>query len=262
MLPFGINFEYFDIQKHLDDGGLAVTAIDNSIVILKKDEKIKVLDLSDVSWTFNGKFLPSVYNLLSIVGALIGYGNGSILPEFIGALKKSKLDPSYGRLVVLKNKQNVTILADYAHEKQSLKSVAKLAGGLKQSEANQVIGVLRLAWDRTDKLIEETAKYIANDYDYFVIYDKIDGYWHNPNEAYNKAKYRFTQEVGKVSGIMADTLREELGNNKVTRILREDEAIKEAAKLAKPGDVAVIIVNDDIKRSIDFIKLYFKAELV
>jgi hypothetical protein len=46
----------------------------------------------------------------------------------------------------------------------------------------------------------------------------------------------------------------------VIRIIREDEAIQHAASIAKEGDVVVHIVNDDIQRSVNWLRDYFKAD--
>ncbi len=262
LIPFGLTFEYFDLPAHLAKGGQVLTVKAGKVVLLQGDATRELFDVSDIVWTFEGKFLPSVYNLLAVTGALIGYGEGEISSILIQALIDSRLDPYSGRLTLLRNEQGVTILADYAHEKQSLKSVGDLAHELKKSPENKVIGVLRLAWDRTEDLIEDTARYIAPVYDSFVIYDKIDGFWRQPSTRYRTGQREFTQEVGKISTIFADELIKSRDADSVTRIVREDEAIAEAAKQAKPGDVVVFIVNDDIKRSIDFIKTTFNAELV
>jgi len=263
LLPFGLNFQHFDLEKHLAAGGNALTLDDQQNVVLHKGKETQVLfDAKDVNWTFQAAYEPSLYNLLAITAALLAYCEMSLPEKVKKALLESKLDPSGGRLVLMKNTAGVTVLGDYAHEKQSLKTIAQLAHELTASPDNQVIGVLRLTWDRTESLIRETAHFIADDYDQFVIYDKIDGHWRQPSSRFRTGQREFTQEVGKISKLFSDALIEKRGEEVVTRILREDEAIAEAAKLAKPGDVVVHIVNDDIQRSLDFLTKSFQAELV
>ncbi len=262
LIPFGLEFKHFDIAKHRKSGGTALTVLEGKIILFEGAKSTELLDLKDISWTFDGNFIPSVYNLLAVVGALIGYGEGTLNPALIFALKASRLDPYSGRLTLLKNSDNVLILADYAHEKQSLQSVANLANTLKKDSNNKVIGVLRLAWDRTPELIEDTAFYIADSYDTFVIYEKIDGFWRQPSVRFRTHQRQFTQEVGKVSTLFTEALTQKRDKKDITTILREDEALKFAATIANPGDVVVFIVNDDIKRSIDFVKETFNADFV
>jgi cyanophycin synthetase len=262
LLPFGLEFAHFDIQKHLKEGGYALTTDGKDVVLLHGSDQQTLFDYSSIGWTFRGKFKPSVYNLLAVTGALLSYGNMQFPDEIKQALLSSYLDHDSGRLTLLENKAGVTVLADYAHEKQSLKSVAELAHALKKAPENKVIGVLRLAWDRDDALISDTAHYIANSYDRFVVYDKIDGYWRQPSERYRTYQRQFHQAVGKISQQFSDVLVEARSRDEVTRILREDEALEEAARIAQPGDVVVFIVNDNITRSLGFVKDKFRADFV
>lgn len=255
LLPCGITFEHFDIQTHLSAGGVALTVNAEHHVVLRTNEgDTSLVDLRNIPWTFNGTFAPSVWNILSAVGALYAFYQGDLPDGFKEIVESVRLDPYGGRLTLLRNENNVTILADYAHEKVSLSLVGELARTQTANDGN-VIGVVRLAHDRSDELMQETGRAIASHYDTFVVYDKIDGH-------FRKARYaaRFPQIVGRTSEIFANAIQSV--NPQTERILREDEAIARAAEIAKPGDVVVVIVNDDIERSINFIKDSFKAEFV
>jgi UDP-N-acetylmuramyl tripeptide synthase len=184
-----------------------------------------------------------------------GYCDG-VLPEGIrGVFESVRLDPYGGRLTLLENKDGVKILADYAHEKISLGMVGRLAR-TQIEPGKKVIGVVRLAHDRTDELMRETGKSIATEYDQFVVFDKIDGFWRQATRKGSK----FTEVVGRTSEIFSEAIKSV--NPNVERIIREDEAIERAAQIAQPGDIVVIIVNDDIHRSIEFIKKSFKADFM
>jgi hypothetical protein len=87
------------------------------------------------------------------------------------------------------------------------------------------------------------------------VYDKLDGYWRKPAAPFID---RYPQIVGRTSEVLAAGVKEI--NPQVTRIVREDEAIAFAAAQAKPHDVVVVILNDDVERSLGFIKEAFKAE--
>lgn len=255
LVPCGITFEAFDIASHLEKGGVAITLNPAHEVVLRSSEGDTVLaDLKVIPWTFNGVFVPSVWNMISAIGALYGYFKGQLPEGFKEAVESVRLDRYGGRLTMLENEKGVKILADYAHEKVSLALVGQLAR-TKTAENGKVIGVVRLAHDRTDELMRETGEAIASSYDQFVVYDKIDGHFRPAKDA-----ARFPQIVGRTSEIFSDAIKSV--NPHVERILREDEAIARAAELARPGDVVVVIVNDDIKRSIGFIKDKFKAEFI
>lgn len=258
ILPFGLNFKHFDINKHIEDGGSAVTIEEGWVVIINKNDKNKIIALSDLTWTFDGYFEPSVYNAMASIAGVYAYLKEDIPTNLRDVLASVKLDPYGGRLTLLDNKQGVKILADYAHEKVSLTKVAQLAHNLK-NEGGQVIGVVRLAYDRTDDLIRDTGNSISTEFDKFIVYDKIDGYWRKPSQPGHSRKF-VHQEVGRISELFNQAIK--VKNPNTERILREDEAIARAAEIAKPGDVVVVIVNDDIKRSIGFIQKYFNAEFI
>lgn len=254
-VPFGINFEFFDLDAHLAAGGVAVTVNDAHEVVLRSSDGDRVIvSLSAIPWTFNGTFQPSVWNAMAAIGALYGHYKGQLPDNFREAFEAVRLDPYGGRLTLLHNNEGVTILADYAHEKVSLSLVGDLARNQVQP-GGKVIGVVRLAHDRTDELMRETGRTIASHYDQFVVYDKIDGHFRPGKES-----IWYPQIVGRTSQIFADAIAEV--NPNVERIIREDHALDRAVELAKPGDVVVHIVNDDIQQSIDFIREKFKAEFV
>jgi len=258
LVPVGITFSAFDIEHHLQSGGVVFTINDNKEVVLKRVGNEEVIaDLRQIPWAFGGEFTPSVWNILSAIAALYGYFKGELPTGFRQAVESVRLDKDGGRLTLLESPNGVKILADYAHEKVSLALVAQLARSL-TAPGGRVIGVVRLAHDRTDELIAETGEIIAKEYDRLIVYDKIDGFLRKPDNAGKGS--RFKQVTGRTSQVLTEAIQRT--NSNVTRIVREDEAITYAAEQAESGDVVVVIVNDDIRRSIGFITSSFKAEFV
>jgi cyanophycin synthetase len=256
LVPFGLKFD--SVKRHLAEGLSAVMVDDGWVVMASGQRRQKIVKVSDVAMTFEGHFTPSVYNLMAVVGGLYGFFGGKLPTDLGKVLKSYRLNSQDGRLTLFKSKdRNVKILADYAHEKYSLREVGKLARQL-AGAGGRSIGVVRLAYDRTDELIRETGQYIANDFDSFVVYDKIDGYWRKPRKQLRSRIFK-GEKVGRVSDILHEAIKAK--NSNCERILREDKAVARAAELAGDGDVVVVIVNDDIRRSLDFIKQSFNAEL-
>lgn len=255
-IPVGLTFTNFDLDTHLRNGGVAVTMNEQKQAIIRDAKKdVVVADLAAIPWTFGAKFEPSVWNILSAIGGLYGHYKGHLPPEFRQSMEQVRLDRYGGRLTVLETDNNVKIIADYAHEKVSLTSIARLAR-TQVGEGGRVIGVVRLAHDRTDELITDTGRAIASEYDSLIVYDKIDGYLRKARRKVG----RFVEIEGRTSQVLFDAIHASMPQ--VTRITREDEAIKHAASTAKPGDVVVIIVNDNIERSVNFIQDSFRARFV
>lgn len=256
ILPCGISFEHFDLSAHLEAGGRALTVKDNKVVLMSNTGDEILFDLMAIPWTFNASFMPSVWNLLMAAGAVYALRDQTWSPQTRRVFEAIRLNPYGGRLTLLEAANGARILADYAHEKVSLLEVAKLARQLVKP-TGKVIGITRLANDRTDSLIQETARAVASAYDVNIVFDKIDGHYRQPRQVRSQ---RFPESVGRVSKIYAEAMLPV--NQRVERIIREDEAVQRAAELAGPNDVVVYIVNDDVKRSIGFARQYFKAEFV
>lgn len=256
LLPFGFEFSNFNITEHLNTGGHALTCKDGKVILLTKDSEKVLFEVSAIPWTFNGNFQPSLWNLLSAAGAVHAFFGGEYDASALKAAFESvRLDKYGGRLTVLQAKNGATIIADYAHEKVSLAQVAQLARSI--NKEGSVIGVVRLAHDRTDELMRETGRVVGKSFDKLVVYEKIDGYWRKP---INTNSARFPQVIGRTSEIFTAGIAEI--NQQVMRILREDEALIYAAEITGPNDVVVVIVNDNIERSIEFIQKSFEAEFV
>ncbi len=202
--------------------------------------------LSAFSWLAVGHE-PSRYSLGFVYAALFASLSETDFQKAVEALKTYHYDQDGGRMVEIVTK-GPKIILDFAHEKYSLKALAEYAKSLTE-DSGRVIGVVRLAPSRTDELIDDTAEFIATAFDSFVVYDKVDGHWRKPGLV--KGYVDRYEEVGRIANRFAAALHG-AGVNAVVRI-REDEAIKEAIATATPADVIVYIVNDDSKRSRQFL---------
>jgi len=253
LLPVGLTLCHFNVQSHLEKGGAIITVENRFIVLKTKNKSSSLINIADIPWTFNGYFLPSVYNLMFILAGLYAAKNGRLSKKILTTLKDYRLDNTGGRLTLLKNKRGVKILIDFAHEKYSLKEVADLAKKLSQRKA---IGILRLAPDRTDKMLLETGRFIANSFDHIFVYDKIDGIIKNK---YVSTGLTPSRKKGEVSSIFLRGILSKKTDSRAKQIIIEEKAIAEAAKLAEPGDVVVIICGDNHIRTLSYVKKYFQA---
>lgn len=253
LLPVGFKFNKFDLKKHLKKNGKAVTIKDNWIGILSQNKFTKVINVEKISWTFNGLFNPSIWNLMFVIATLYAdSGFKSVPKEQKTLIYNYKLDNTGGRLTIFENKKdNIKVMVDYAHEKYSLKEVGKL---IKKLSSNKTIGVVRLAADRTNKLIDDTAKYISNIYDILVVYDRIDGV---KRKKLVSRKTGIIRKAGETSMVFFNSLKKYKKNkNNVYRVLEEEDAFKKAMSLAESGDYLLHICDSDHNESINIVKKY------
>jgi UDP-N-acetylmuramyl tripeptide synthase len=260
LLPCVFNDDevYFNIEKHIKAGGEALILRDAKIFKRNADGERLVYDAEDLPWTFEGHFKPSMTNLTLTLGAIYAIHDGHFPRGLNDVIDGIRLDPYGGRLTLLKAKSGTTIIADYAHETESLLQVSNLARRIADKQGGKTIAVIRLPYDRTEKLIKKTGQAISKAYDELIVYDKIDGYYRRPEK--RKISAHFTQSVGRVARILGAAISKKNKNTKI--IIREDKALDFAAKEATENDVVVAIVNDDIHRSIDWIREKFAAKFV
>jgi len=257
ILYFGLKQNTARLLKKKNTQGV-VTVEEGNVVYVTNQEKTVIIPVSDVSWTFDGVYEPSVYNLLAIIAITIGYYEGEIPEKLQQVLTEIHPDAHSGRLIRFTCEKDVTLIADYAHEGESLCEMASLGRKLIK-DTGKVIGVVRLAHNRSDAHIKKVAKAIATQYDHLIVYDKIDGHWYTPEEEKQENK-KFPKVVGRTSQVFYDAILAHGGS--VERIVREDEAVEKAASVANDGDAVISIVGDDIDRSIEFLQNNFKAEVM
>lgn len=254
-IPCGRDFTYFDVGSHLSEGGVAVQITDTAINLLSQNGSEALYTYRKDDMTYGGTFLPAILNLAHACGAAYGFFDTQLPASFSDALRALPLDYGDGRMNMMKNKDGVTIIADYAHEKESLSAVANFARQYVSDGAGKLIGVVRLNHERPDETLREFGELAGSLFDSVIVYDKIDGHWRQPAQHGMK---RYPQVAGRTSAIVAEGAASE--NSDTHRIIREDEAIAYSASQAKSGDAVVVIVNDDTARSVGFIKQSFKLD--
>lgn len=253
LLPFGKEFKYFDATAFLKDKKNRLITYDEEHILLKqKGGTVELVDYAKIPMTYQGRYLPSVYNLMAVYGALLAFFEFdlSLLPRINELVGKFAMDKYGARLVNIQARDRIVII-DFAHEKESLREIARLGHQL----GRRVVGVLRLAPDRTNAKIKETAVAIAGSYDKIVIYDKIDG---EKKEAYHNR--RFDRKAGEVSKIFYDSfIAAGKSREDVERIVVERDAIRRAKEISRPEDVIIVISGDDHKETYDSVKENFCA---
>lgn len=280
------NYKSF-IFSHIKDGGMAIYNADDTLVVEQLDKissdktnsigvslinelpnscvvkngSLKIIDdhgkeiftcsTTEFPWLIDD-FAPLRYSLGFVVATLYATLDEHDFIKAIDNLRLYKFDENGGRMVVAQIINGPKVILDFAHEKYSLVEVAKLGHHL-AGKSGRVIGVLRLAPSRTDELITDTAKHIAEWYDEYVIYDKVDGHYRKPGSV--KGVKGKNEAVGKVAELFSSALSTELGSAaSVYKIIREDEAISKAISLSLDSDVIIYIANDDSARSLKFLQ--------
>ena len=255
LIPVGINFSTFKLEKHIEKGGVAITVKNKKIVSISSKGETVLIDLSLAKWTFSGKYEPAVINLMLAVGCVYGE-----MGEFPNSIKKTfeqycSSEENGGRLLCYRNdKKGFSLIVDYAHEKYSLMAISQLASEIKR---NKSIGIIRFAPDRVDKQLRDYSQSIANIFDITIIYDKVDGLTRKPYKNKNHPYYR---KVGEVSDIVFNEIRKySQKKENVYKELTESDSLKKAFLLVEKGDIVVHIFGNDVDESIKLLKKIMKV---
>lgn len=254
LIPCGKDLNYFDIQMHLKNDGKYVKLEENKVVLHDADSQTVLADLNAMDWAFNGAYEPLALNIMYAAAGLYAFNEGNFTEDMRRMIENTSLDPSTGRMVVMKAKNGATIIADFAHEKHSLQAIADLGRKILPS-GGKLRAVVRLSHERPDDVITDTGNEIGRIFDDVVVYDKIDGHFRKPRPPYIK---RYPQVIGRTSEVLAKAIRET--NPHVERIVREDEAIESMANHTGPQDVVIVIANDEVERSLGFMAQSFQTE--
>lgn len=234
--------------QSLDTSEKTMCVIDGDTVrIQAADRTLVAHEIESFAWVKQAH-KPSLYLLGFAYATLYASLTPDVFNRAIVALMNYVYDTKGGRMVQLDVQGGPHVLLDFAHEKFSLQYLAQYARSLAKS--GKITAVLRLAPSRSDELIKDTAKNIVQYFDKFIIYDKVDGHWRQPQTV--KGFTHKQEEIGKVAKNFGKQLTD-VGAKKVEVIVREDLAIKAAIEQSSIGDIVVYIANDDSERSLDFL---------
>ncbi|MGM0629110.1 MAG: Mur ligase family protein [Patescibacteria group bacterium] len=257
IMPTGIDFSFFNIDRHLKNGGEALTLKEGSLLIVSPEKEEKVIDLSSVDWTFNGSYRPAVLNLMLAVSCIYKDQGRKVLMEVKDVFENYTPDEkNAGRMLCYLNREkNIGLIIDYAHEKNSLKEISRLASKLSPGKTT---GVIRFAPDRTDEQLKDYSRETANLFDNVIVYDKIDGVQKKPLKDKRKVSYR---DIGEVSKIVFEEMKNHSHSpSNIHRIVQEKDALKKAFELSRSGDLVIHIYGNDPAESVQMIKDIMGAE--
>lgn len=137
----------------------------------------------------------------------------------------TKIKPIPGRLEIIDQGQDFTVIVDYAHEPASLKQVYQT---LKIFQPQKVIALLGAQGGGRDKRKRLLLGQLANQYADYVIVTNED--------PYDEPPFQIIQEV--MAGVLKDS-QKKLGEN-AWAILDRRQAIRKALSLAHRGDCVIL----------------------
>lgn len=226
---------------------LVVTADSERITIIRTGKSVWSVPLTEIEWIYRGLHEPSLRNVLSVVGALYGFFSGKI-PEKVKRYITGYIpEETGGRMVIKQAPAGYKLILDFAHEGESMSQLGAFAHHFKERPENRVIGVVRLSGERPDQHIITTTHQFAPHYDQLIIRNKRFS-------PFGKTS-KFHRTEGAVADLMVKAAKG-VGVNAL-KTTTERDALQLAARLAKKGDVIVMII-DNAEHSLELAKEVFK----
>lgn len=218
------------LQKHLAEGGMAVLTEPGRggemLVLYDRGARTELLRAADIPATLGGRARFNVLNAMAAVG--MAYGAG-LKPDAIAqALTTfaSTFEQNPGRMNVLRA-HDVTVILDYAHNPEALRNISDLVRRMRDDEGGRVIGMVSIPGDRRDQDILQMGEIAAGGFDVSVFRETPDGRG---------------RPYGQITALMAEgALKAGAPEDAVHKQPEEDEAVRCALALARPGDVVVLM---------------------
>lgn len=232
-------------RQALDDYPTYASADSQGVYIYSNGQRQAGLDYAATPWLLDGMHQPTIRNAMFALAALWGfYGNNERLQKAIAALSEYRFERDGGRLVRYKTANGMTVIVDFAHERESLGWIAQYARKLTR-DSGRVIGVIRMGSSRPDRFVEQTGRVIAPFYDEIIVYDR--------DLSKGIAQHSSSTSRALFEGIVA-------GGCGACRIIPLDiDALQYVRSIANSGDVVVFIANtmkdDERKLEVVFEKL-------
>jgi len=217
------------LHKHLAEGGV-VAGLEPSgqgamLVLRRGTLTVPLCDVADVPATLNGAADFNVANALA--AAAIGFVHGLQPLAIAEALKTFATDFEHnpGRLNIYDG-HGFRVIMDYAHNPAALAAIGRLVARLRP-DYGRVVGSVSMPGDRRDEDLREMGALSAEIFDHVVFRERPDGRGRPEGEA-----LRLMAEGALAAGMPSE---------RIDAILAEDEAMDLTLRLARPGDLAVLM---------------------
>ena len=232
---FSMNENNPRIIKHCKKGGYAAVFENGYITIMKGNWKIRVIKVTDVPLTYNGKATHNIMNCLPAVLSTYFWRNITI-DDIKLALQTFTPSPTQtpGRLNLFRFK-HFNFLVDFAHNPAGYELLCDFINKL---EGEPKVGIISGTGDRRDEDIRELGRISGRFFDEIII---------------RQDRHLRGRTADEIVNLLVEGINETKPKDiPVKIILDENEAIMYAYQNAKPGSL-VTITCDVVSEALDLI---------
>lgn len=221
------------IGKNIAQGGISVYLDKDALWVTNSNKKYKILDIKNIPIALGGALKFNLENVMAACGALVAAGVDYCMIS--KSFKSFKLNEEFnsGRFNIY-NVDGVKIILDYGHNIGGYKSVLN---SLLTMKTERIIGVIGVPGDRRDEDIYEVGCICGSLMDEIIIKEDID---------------KRGRENGEVAALLEKGIKES-ANQRYKICLGEVNALKEALRISKTGDI-IIVFYEQLAPLVDIIK--------
>ncbi len=220
------------LRDHVEDGGLAVvrepSASGGDIVIHDDGDTIHLMRVSEIPATLDGMAEFNVANALAAIA--VCHAHGVPLPVIRNGLATftTSFEQSPGRLNVFDG-HGFRVILDYAHNPAGLRALGEMILRMRHRH-RRVIGMVNIPGDRRDEDMREMGALATRYFDEII---------------FREDPARRGRRPGEIVSLLAEgALAAGFPEERIRRILDEDEAADACFGMAEPGDLVVLTPTD------------------
>jgi cyanophycin synthetase len=225
-----------EFETHLSRNGIGARIEADTFVIRRGRLRIPIAPVREVPLMLGGAAKYQQENILAAIAT--AYVQGMRYDDIRAGLLSFFPSPSLtpGRLNLMRV-NNGRVLVDYAHNPAAIRGLMEFVQSI---DANRRIGVVAAPGDRRDEDLREVGRLVSH-LDYVVVKEDAD----------SRGREQGAVAELIVDGLMAGGISE----NQYEIIYTEPEAIEHAMAKMKDNDL-VVILADDIRGTIEFVRRY------
>ena len=217
------------VRDHVKQGGLAVVREPGErgglIVVHCDRERIPLMHAAEVPATIEGMAEFNIANAMAAAAMCAAQGVPLATIRSGLASFASSYDLSPGRLNI-HDGHPFRVIVDYAHNPAAMAALGDMVAKMRP-DFNRIIGMASVPGDRRDQDIIETGRIAAGIFDELVFREFPDGRGRSPGEV-NALMAQGAREAGKTA-------------DHILQIVDEEEATDTALRMARPGDLVVLL---------------------
>ncbi|MFC4172491.1 cyanophycin synthetase [Microvirga sp. GCM10011540] len=221
------------LREHIEDGGFAVVrepgrGNGGEIVIHEDGDSIQLMRASEIPATLDGLAEFNVQNALGAVAMAYAQGVPVNIIRMALSTYTTSFEHSPGRLNVFDG-HGFRVILDYAHNPAGLQALGDLILKMRPRH-RRVIGMINIPGDRRDDDMREMGALATRYFDEII---------------FREDPARRGRRPGEIVALLAEgALSAGFPEQRISRILEEDEAAELCLRMAQPGDLVVLTPTD------------------